>query len=109
MCVSEYDLVCDDCRRKHDEIFNVEAKDLQDEEKKFQEWIKSLCPACRKLLEEEGFVPYKQFGEKSENVRCPKCGAGTGFYLYKTETGNFYLRCQACRHEIPVDVKLLGL
>ncbi len=63
MCVSEYDLVCDDCRRKHDQIFSIEAKDLEDEEKKFQEWIENLCTDCRKLLEKEGFIPFKHFGE----------------------------------------------
>jgi type VI protein secretion system component VasA len=56
MCVSEYDLVCDRCRQRFDEIFSVEAKSVEEEREQYQRWLNSLCDGCRTMLREEGFI-----------------------------------------------------
>ena len=70
MCVSDSDLVCDKCRAKQDEIFSKlqhENPDytVEDERKAREEWYRSLCESCRKILIEEGFIdPLFFWGER---------------------------------------------
>jgi len=61
MCLSIYDLVCDRCRQKHDEIFGkLNAKGdctLEEEEKAREKWFNILCKECREDMRNEGFIP----------------------------------------------------
>jgi hypothetical protein len=59
MCSSEYDLVCEECRRKFDRIFSVEIKSAKQERELLAKWLKSLCNDCKKLLKKEGFIAKK--------------------------------------------------
>lgn len=60
MCTGAYDLVCDECRAKQDEIFGKlrEKGDytIDEETKAREEWFRSLCPECLQMLKEEGFT-----------------------------------------------------
>jgi predicted Fe-S protein YdhL (DUF1289 family) len=56
MCLSEYDLVCERCRRKFDRIFSVKIESAEQERKLLAKWLKSLCKGCRRILIEEGFI-----------------------------------------------------
>jgi hypothetical protein len=56
MCLSEYDLVCERCRRKFDRIFSVKVENAQQERELLTKWLRSLCKDCRQLLKDEGFV-----------------------------------------------------
>jgi len=56
MRTPEYDLVCDECRKKFDRIFSIEIKSAEQERKLLTKWLKSLCKNCRKLLIEEGYI-----------------------------------------------------
>jgi len=60
MCLSAYDLVCDECRNSHDAIFNplTEKGDYseQEETEAREKWYKSLCDACKAMLVEEGYI-----------------------------------------------------
>jgi hypothetical protein len=49
MCSSEYDLVCEKCRRKFDRIFSVKIESAEQERKLLTKW-KSLCKDCRRIL-----------------------------------------------------------
>jgi hypothetical protein len=42
MCTPEYDLVCDECRKKFDRIFSIEIKSAEQERKLLMKWLKSL-------------------------------------------------------------------
>jgi hypothetical protein len=56
MCLSEYDLVCERCRRRFDRIFSVKVETAQQGRELLTKWLRSLCKNCRQLLKEEGFV-----------------------------------------------------
>jgi len=56
MCSSEYDLVCEECRRRFDRIFSVKIESAEQERKLLAKWLKSLCKDCRRILIEEGFI-----------------------------------------------------
>jgi len=56
-CPSAYDLVCDKCRAAFDEIFGEEeCKTVEEERQKTLQWMNRLCPQCRSMLKEEGFL-----------------------------------------------------
>ncbi len=61
MCLSMYDLVCDRCREECDKLFTPEVINSKDYDKKKEkelreEWFKRLCPQCKFILKEEGFI-----------------------------------------------------
>lgn len=72
MCVSMYDLVCDKCRAKHDEIFGrLTAKGdytLEEETAARERWFRSLCEDCKKQMREEGFLPPESYATVEEAV-----------------------------------------
>lgn len=55
-----YDLVCDKCRAKHDEIFKplIDKGDytIEEETEARNKWFESLCSECRADLKEEGYI-----------------------------------------------------
>lgn len=57
MCATPYDLVCDRCRQLYDQIFAEPAETVEEEERRNREWVSKLCPDCRRVLAEEGFIP----------------------------------------------------
>ena len=56
LCLSEYELVCDKCRKKCEEIFSKEPKDAEEEKRMYRKWIESLCEDCKRILRDEGFI-----------------------------------------------------
>ncbi|MEM2087938.1 MAG: hypothetical protein QXF52_04605 [Thermoproteota archaeon] len=56
MCSSEYDLVCEECRKKFDRIFSVKIESAEQERRLLAKWLKSLCEDCKRLLKDEGFI-----------------------------------------------------
>ncbi|MEM2599918.1 MAG: hypothetical protein QW796_03890 [Thermoproteota archaeon] len=48
MCSSEYDLVCEECRRKFDRIFSVKVESAEQERRLLAKWLKSLCEDCKR-------------------------------------------------------------
>ena len=56
MCTSEYDLVCEKCRRRFDRIFSVKIESAEQERKLLAKWLRLLCKDCRRILIEEGFI-----------------------------------------------------
>ena len=53
-CLSEYDLVCDRCRRKFDDIFAKPMRTVEEEREALTAWLKTLCKDCRSMLKNEG-------------------------------------------------------
>lgn len=56
MGVTDYDLVCDECRKKFDHIFYDPINSSLSERKALTQWIGELCDDCRKLLIREGRI-----------------------------------------------------
>jgi hypothetical protein len=56
MCGTLYDLVCERCRARFDEIFSVPYETEEQERELFAKWLGSLCKDCKQLLVEEGFL-----------------------------------------------------
>ncbi|MBO3798906.1 MAG: hypothetical protein QXI42_08395 [Thermoproteota archaeon] len=56
MCSSEYDLVCEERRRKFDRVFSVKIESAEQERMLLAKWLKSLCKDCKRLLKDEGFI-----------------------------------------------------
>ncbi|HDH44104.1 MAG TPA: hypothetical protein ENG66_01680 [Thermococcus sp.] len=56
MCLSLYDLLCDKCRKKCDEIFKKEPETIEEEAELREKLFRQLCKRCRRQLIEEGFI-----------------------------------------------------
>ena len=60
MCLSAYDLVCDECRRKQEEIYGDKLPETTEESNElWEKWLKSLCSECKNMMTEEGFITRK--------------------------------------------------
>lgn len=53
MCLSEYDLICDECRKIFNEIYETEAKTIREERLQFVKFLNALCNQCKHTLKQE--------------------------------------------------------
>ncbi|MCD6148427.1 hypothetical protein J7J18_03585 [bacterium] len=89
MCLSAYDLICDECREKWDILTKAFEMGIIDIDELKMKQFACVCKDCRRVLIEEGFFnPCSlSVGEDCRNESCPfyEGAAGCGVIIHLEE------------------------